>query len=141
MCFETIKVHSCFECVYEAGSSLLKTQATRQDVQKPEIMETAVARSLPVMRQRPGNTLQVRRDWRISVTLLVAMAAYIAVLKFYSTETAMVSKDKMNIGSYLIIGFMCIVGAGSTLCIVVSMFAILAKKIYRKIRYGASLYD
>lgn len=96
MCFETIKVHSCFECAYEIGSSLLKTQPARPYVQKSEIMETSVARSLPVMRQRPGNTMQVRRDWRISVTLLVAMAAYIAILKFYSTETAMVSKDTLQ---------------------------------------------
>lgn len=47
----------------------------------------------------------------------------------------------MNIGSILVVILMSVVGAGSTICIVLSMFWILGKKIYRKIRYGASLYD
>ena len=47
----------------------------------------------------------------------------------------------MNIGMLLIVIFMALVGGGSCIYIVVSMFGILGKKIYRKIRYGASMYD
>ena len=41
----------------------------------------------------------------------------------------------------LLIIFMCVVGLGSTCYIVVSMFWILGRKIYRKIRYGTPLND
>ncbi len=47
----------------------------------------------------------------------------------------------MNIGMYLIIGLMALIGGGSTIYIVVSFIGILCQKIYRKIRFGASLYD
>ena len=47
----------------------------------------------------------------------------------------------MNIGMYLIIGLMALIGGGSTIYIVVSCIGILCQKIYRKIRFGASLYD
>ena len=47
----------------------------------------------------------------------------------------------MNILNFLIVAIMCIVGAGSTLCIVGYMLVILAQKNYRKVRYGTSLYN
>ncbi len=47
----------------------------------------------------------------------------------------------MNIFMILIIGLMALLGGGSTVYIVVSFLGILMQKIYRKIRYGASLYD
>lgn len=47
----------------------------------------------------------------------------------------------MNIGIWVIIILMGLLGGGSCLYIVVSLVGILGKKIYRKIRYGASLYD
>lgn len=47
----------------------------------------------------------------------------------------------MNIGMIIIIGLMALLGGGSTIYIVVSFVGILLQKIYRKIRYGASLYD
>lgn len=47
----------------------------------------------------------------------------------------------MNIGMLLIVILMALLGGGSCIYIVISMFGILGKKIYRKIRYGASMYD
>lgn len=47
----------------------------------------------------------------------------------------------MNIGMLLIIILMALLGGGSTIYIVVSFIGILCQKIYRKVRYGASLYD
>lgn len=47
----------------------------------------------------------------------------------------------MNIGMLLVVIFMVVAGLGSTIAIVVTMFAVLGQKIYRKIKYGASLYD
>ena len=47
----------------------------------------------------------------------------------------------MNIGMTIVIGLMALLGGGSTIYIVVSFVGILLQKIYRKIRYGASLYD
>ncbi len=47
----------------------------------------------------------------------------------------------MNIGMIIVIGLMALLGGGSTIYIVVSFVGILMQKIYRKIRYGASLYD
>ncbi len=47
----------------------------------------------------------------------------------------------MNIGMIIVIGLMALLGGGSTIYIVVSFVGILLQKIYRKIRYGASLYD
>lgn len=47
----------------------------------------------------------------------------------------------MNILLYAIVGLMALMGGGSTIAIVGYLFVVLFKKIYRKIRYGASLYD
>ena len=47
----------------------------------------------------------------------------------------------MNIGMLLVVIFMVVAGLGSTIAIVVTMFAVLGQKIYRKIKYGKSLYD
>lgn len=47
----------------------------------------------------------------------------------------------MNIGMLLVVIFMVVAGLGSTIAIVITMFAVLGQKIYRKIKYGASLYD
>lgn len=47
----------------------------------------------------------------------------------------------MNIPMLLIIILMALLGGGSTIYIVVSFVGILCQKVYRKIRYGASLYD
>lgn len=47
----------------------------------------------------------------------------------------------MNILMYVIVGLMAILGGGSTIAIVGYLFVVLAQKFYRKIRYGASLYD
>ncbi len=46
-----------------------------------------------------------------------------------------------NIFSFLIVAVMCIMGIGSCVCIVGYMMIILAQKIYRKVRYGISLYN
>lgn len=46
----------------------------------------------------------------------------------------------MNIFNFLIVAIMCVMGIGSSLAIVGYMIVILAQKIYRKIRYGISLY-
>ncbi len=47
----------------------------------------------------------------------------------------------MNILIYPIIFLYAIAGAGSTLFITGYLFVVLAQKIARKIKYGASLYD
>lgn len=47
----------------------------------------------------------------------------------------------MNVLMYVIVGLMAILGGGSTIAIVGYLFVVLFKKFYRKIRYGASLYD
>lgn len=48
---------------------------------------------------------------------------------------------ELNIFSLLIVAFMCIVGMGSTICIVGYLIATVARKIYRKMRFGISLYE
>ncbi len=47
----------------------------------------------------------------------------------------------MNIVLYVIVGLMALMGGGSTIIIVGYLFIVLFQKFYRKIRYGASLYD
>ena len=47
----------------------------------------------------------------------------------------------MNIGSILLIILGSLIGGLPILYLVVSMIAMLVYKVYRKIRYGASLYD
>jgi hypothetical protein len=47
----------------------------------------------------------------------------------------------MNIFTYLLIGIGVLIGGGSTLAIVISLFGTIGYKIYRKIKYGMSLYD
>jgi hypothetical protein len=47
----------------------------------------------------------------------------------------------MSIFMYLIVIFGVIIGGGSTLVIVLMLFGTLGYKIYRKIKYGMSLYD
>jgi len=47
----------------------------------------------------------------------------------------------MNIVLYVIVGLMALMGGGSTIAIVGYLFVVLFQKIYRKIRYGVSLYD
>lgn len=47
----------------------------------------------------------------------------------------------MNIGMLLLMGVMCVVGIGSTIYIVGSMFYWLVWKIVRKIKNGTPLYD
>lgn len=46
-----------------------------------------------------------------------------------------------NIFSILIVVVMCVMGIGSSVAIVGYLFVTIAKKIYRKVRYGISLYD
>ncbi|MCR5500588.1 MAG: hypothetical protein K6F31_09350 [Acetatifactor sp.] len=46
-----------------------------------------------------------------------------------------------NIGIYVAFGFMAIIGGGSTLYCVSALIVMILYKFYRKIRYGASLYD
>lgn len=48
---------------------------------------------------------------------------------------------ELNIFSILIVAIMCLMGMGSSLAIIGYMIVIIAKKIYRKVRYGVSLYD
>ena len=48
---------------------------------------------------------------------------------------------ELNIFSILIVVGMCIMGIGSSVAIVGYMFVTIAQKIYRKVRYGISLYD
>jgi len=47
----------------------------------------------------------------------------------------------MNILMYLIMILYTIIGGGSTILITVYLFVVLAQKISRKIKYGASLYS
>lgn len=46
-----------------------------------------------------------------------------------------------NIGIFILIALMVVMGGASSLYILVTMPVIIAKKIYRKIKYGKSLYD
>ena len=48
---------------------------------------------------------------------------------------------EMNIFSILIVAVMCLLGFGSSIAIIGYMFAVRAKKIYRKVKYGISLYE
>ena len=48
---------------------------------------------------------------------------------------------ELNIFSILIVVVMCIMGIGSSVAIVGYMFVTIVQKIYRKVRYGISLYD
>jgi hypothetical protein len=47
----------------------------------------------------------------------------------------------MNIFTYLMIGLGVLIGGGSTLAIVLSLFGTIGYKIFRKIKYGMSLFD
>lgn len=47
----------------------------------------------------------------------------------------------MNIGILILVFFGGAIGALSTLYIVVSLFGTLGYKIYRKVRFGTSLYN
>ncbi|MDD6038476.1 MAG: hypothetical protein PUD20_06750 [bacterium] len=47
----------------------------------------------------------------------------------------------MNLFMYIIVFFAVIVGVVSTLAIVFLLFGTIGFKIYRKIKYGISLYD
>lgn len=47
----------------------------------------------------------------------------------------------MNILIYPIMLLYAILGGGTTIYITGYLFVVLAQKIYRKIKYGASLYD
>ncbi len=42
----------------------------------------------------------------------------------------------MNIFNILIVALMCILGIGSTVCIVGYMIVIIAQKIFRRVKYG-----
>lgn len=46
-----------------------------------------------------------------------------------------------QIFSYLIFGIMAIMGGGTSLFLVISLPAVIAWKIYRKIRYGYKITD
>ena len=47
----------------------------------------------------------------------------------------------MTIVLYLFMFFCVILGGGSTLAIVAMLFGTIGYKIYRKMKYGVSLYD
>lgn len=47
----------------------------------------------------------------------------------------------MGILEFLLVGIAVLAGLGSTLVILVTMFGTLGYKIFRKIKYGMSLYD
>lgn len=47
----------------------------------------------------------------------------------------------MNIGYMLVFILDVVSGALSTLYLFVSLFVVLGQKIYRKVKYGKSLYD
>lgn len=47
----------------------------------------------------------------------------------------------MNIGYILIFILEVVTGVASTLYLFISLFAVLGQKIYRKVKYGISLYD
>ena len=46
-----------------------------------------------------------------------------------------------NVLIYIIFALEVVIGVSSSLYIVVSLFATIFKKLYRKIRYGAAMYD
>ena len=48
---------------------------------------------------------------------------------------------ELNIFSILIVAVMCLLGFGSSIAIIGYMFVVIAKKIYRKVKYGVTLYD
>lgn len=48
---------------------------------------------------------------------------------------------ELNIFSVLIVVIMCVMGIGSSVAIIGYLLVTIAKKIYRKMRYGISLYD
>ena len=43
--------------------------------------------------------------------------------------------------TYILFGFMAVVGGGSTLYLIVALVAMIIYKLYRKIRYGAKWSD
>ncbi|MBO5487517.1 MAG: hypothetical protein J5988_11445 [Eubacterium sp.] len=47
----------------------------------------------------------------------------------------------MNIILYLFMFFCVIIGGGSTLALIIMLLGTIGYKIYRKIRFGISLYD
>jgi hypothetical protein len=47
----------------------------------------------------------------------------------------------MNILTYIVVAFFVLMGGGSTIVIVLSLFGTIGYKIFRKIKYGISLYD
>lgn len=47
----------------------------------------------------------------------------------------------MNIGYILFFALEVLAGALSSLYLFVSLFFVIGQKIYRKVKYGASLYD
>jgi hypothetical protein len=47
----------------------------------------------------------------------------------------------MNILMYLVIAFGVLIGVGSTLAIIITLFLTLGNKFHRKIKYGISLFD
>ena len=47
----------------------------------------------------------------------------------------------MNIGLWILVFFGGATGALSTVYIIISLFAVLFYKIYRKVKYHASMYD
>jgi hypothetical protein len=47
----------------------------------------------------------------------------------------------MNLFMYIIIFLGVIIGGGSTLAIVLILFGTMVFKLYRKIKYGISMYD
>ncbi len=46
-----------------------------------------------------------------------------------------------NILIYIIFALEVVIGVSSSLYIIVALFATIIKKLYRKIRYGAAMYD
>lgn len=47
----------------------------------------------------------------------------------------------MNIVTIIILGIYILLGGGSTIALTGYMFVVIAKKVYRKIKYGESLYS
>jgi hypothetical protein len=47
----------------------------------------------------------------------------------------------MNIFMYFVIAFGVLIGGGSTVAIIFTFFVTLGYKIYRKIKFGISLFD
>ena len=52
-----------------------------------------------------------------------------------------IGEEIMNIGYMLFFALEVIIGSLSTLYLFVSLFVVVGQKIYRKIKYGISLYD